>query len=148
MIGDSSPQLNILPERIEQLNLRILLAEDDKSVQWVTALSLERMGCVVETVANGQQLVDRLNAKPGEFDLVITDNRMPEMTGMEALAHLRADERFKQLPVVVYSGDMGSQIGTIKELTAVYLAKPFSRAELTEALKRAQRETSKLGEKT
>ena len=59
------------------------------------------MGLEVETAVDG---VDGWNAlQQGGYDLVVTDIDMPRMNGIELVRTLRADDRFKTIPVVVVS---------------------------------------------
>ena len=134
----SEPKPNIL-EGIEGLKGKVLLADDEKSVRDLTALLLRRKGCTVEMVEDGQQLLDKLQAaKLGEFGLVVTDNMMPKMTGLVALAKIREDSRFDKLPVVFSSGTLDSDIKeTVEAFGGIPLNKPFSPDELYEATREA-----------
>ncbi len=72
---------------------RVLLAEDDPSFRLLVAASLRRDGFEVTEVGDGRELVRRVasHVQAGEdpFDLVVSDIRMPQMTGLDALAGLR-----------------------------------------------------------
>lgn len=134
---DKAPKKGL--EGKENFNIKILLADDDGGVRMVTAMILKMMGCTVEEVENGKQLLERLaTAKPGEFDLIMTDIRMPEMDGIEALTQIRANEQFKQLPVIVYSGTLDDELKkTITSLGGLSLEKPFEIEKLKETVKKA-----------
>lgn len=90
-------------EKNEKKVARILLADDDEKYTRRYKTIFEGLGYKVETVENGYLLLDRLET--GEYDLVMTDNQMPAMTGLEALQQIRATEKTKNLPVIVFSGD-------------------------------------------
>ncbi|MBP9748030.1 MAG: response regulator [Candidatus Pacebacteria bacterium] len=115
------------PEQIEKLNAKVLLADDSFFELRMTSKILESMGCTVETVRDGQELVDRLStAQPGEFDLIITDRNMPRMNGVEALERLHTDEHFKSLncPIILNSTDAEEQdITAVGKYGGVYLHK-------------------------
>lgn len=83
---------------------RILYAEDGEDLRGGTEANLCRWGYAVTTVEDGQQLMGRLLVEPA-FDLVVTDNEMPNMSGLQVLRKIREDHRFKDLPVIVFSGD-------------------------------------------
>ena len=142
----SDPILPIQPstpdQRMEKLNIKVLVADDDEDVLEISTRMLKRMDYTVETVKNGKELIERLaNAKPGEFSLVITDNTMPIMTGIEALKQIRADERFKDLPIILNSGDHGIE-EIVKNIGGLYLKKPYGlkdfRAIVEEALAKSK----------
>jgi CheY-like chemotaxis protein len=69
--------------------LRVLCAEDDPCIAKLLKIGLDGVGHFVECVANGSDAVERIRAKPDFFDLVITDHRMPNGTGMTLVQALR-----------------------------------------------------------
>ena len=80
---------------------RVLVVEDSITVREVERQILSQMGLEVETAVDG---VDGWNAlQAGQYDLVVTDIDMPRMNGIELVTTLRADDRFKTIPVVVVS---------------------------------------------
>jgi two-component system sensor histidine kinase and response regulator WspE len=80
---------------------RVLVVEDSITVREVERQILAQMGLEVDTAVDG---VDGWNAlQAGQYDLVVTDIDMPRMNGIELVTTLRADERFKTIPVIVVS---------------------------------------------
>ena len=75
---------------------RVLLAEDTPVNQTLATLLLTRMGHEVTVANNGQEAVDAFAS--GEFDLVLMDIQMPEMSGIEATLAIRTLERERGLP--------------------------------------------------
>lgn len=71
---------------------RILLAEDTEMLQIaINGLLTERMGHTVVWAQNGQEAVDEmLKSEKEPFDVIIMDNNMPEMSGIEAAQKIRA----------------------------------------------------------
>lgn len=89
--------------RWEGRAMRILLADDDEDVRRSFLQLFGIHGYDVTAVDNGRALLKALE-EDDTFDLVISDNNMPEVSGLEALKELRADERWKDLPVIIISG--------------------------------------------
>ena len=70
---------------------RVLLADDDLEMREVVRQVLEAAGMEVEEVSSGVMLLSRL-ADDGDFDLVVTDVRMPWITGEHVMQMARAAE--------------------------------------------------------
>ncbi len=123
----------------EKLKINVLLADDTEEVRSSTAFFLKMMGCTVEEVENGKQLVERLaSARPGEFGLIITDMQMPEMDGLEAIEKIRGNGNFKQLPIILYSAALTPDIEKkVANLGGLSLEKPFPLEELEAKIKEA-----------
>jgi PAS domain S-box-containing protein len=81
---------------------RILLAEDNEINQQIAVELLEGAGATVKVAENGRVAVDILWKGPQlpPFDVVLMDLQMPEMDGFQATKKIRADSRFKDLPII------------------------------------------------
>ncbi len=116
---------------------RILLAEDDDAFRRLLALTLRCDGFDVVEVRNGRELVHEVavNAQSSgrRFDLVITDLRMPAMTGLEAIAGLRGAEW--PIPVILITafGDAATQVEATRLGAAAMFSKPFDLGDLRTA---------------
>jgi PAS domain S-box-containing protein len=80
---------------------RVLLVDDEDAVAAVLRRLLERNGFDVTLAGNGAQAMERIAAGPA-FDLVLTDQTMPVMTGMELVERLRATGN--NTPIILASG--------------------------------------------
>lgn len=103
----------------------ILLVEDEPAVRQLFAQALMRAGYRVYEARNGQEAMKVFDQYGDTVDLLLTDMRMPYMGGVELAQHLRA--RRRTLKLLCVSGYPG---GGEPELTADFLAKPFSRDDL------------------
>ncbi|MBS7806283.1 PAS domain-containing hybrid sensor histidine kinase/response regulator [Variovorax sp. PCZ-1] len=119
--------------------LRILLAEDNLVNQRVATLILQGMGYQIAVASNGvvalQMLKDALATEP--FDLVLMDVQMPEMDGLEATRHIRADIAKNQQPQIVAmtaNAMEGDRETCIEAGMDDYLSKPIKPAALSQAL--------------
>ncbi len=82
-------------------SLNILVADDEKVNRMVSQKMLEKAGCKVTAVKNGQQALDAL--RQDSFDVVLMDVQMPVMDGVEATKAIRcgeAGEHNKQIPII------------------------------------------------
>lgn len=114
----------------------ILLVEDEEQVSRVAQLALNRLGYVTVCETNGPAALARLGVNPGAFDLVITDQSMPGMTGLELAARLHVTRR--DLPVIITSGN--TTVLEEKSLAAAgvreVLAKPYELTDLLSTVRR------------
>jgi two-component system cell cycle sensor histidine kinase/response regulator CckA len=105
---------------------RVLLAEDDPTVRLVLTRVLRGAGYQVVVVSHGAEALDMLEGRSA-YDLVVTDSRMPHLSGPELVRILRGARR-SAIPVVVLSGappDPG-QIKEWQRLGGVsWMLKPF-----------------------
>lgn len=107
----------------------ILVIDDQKSIRTVIAMVLEDLGHTVELAEDGQkgiELLERLN----DFDLVITDIKMPNKDGNEVARYLRKSHR-SSIPVVAITAyPEEAQI----ELFDCMITKPFKLEKLRETV--------------
>ncbi|HET9350188.1 MAG TPA: response regulator [Burkholderiales bacterium] len=120
------------------MNERILLVDDDPGLSEVIALLLEREGYGVElagTVKQGLNLVEA--RKP---DLVLTDLKLPDGTGLDVIAGVRA--RRPRLPLIMITSysSMESAIDALRAGANDYVIKPFNNEEFLHAIARALNE--------
>ncbi|HEX9950543.1 MAG TPA: PAS domain S-box protein [Rubricoccaceae bacterium] len=116
--------------------IRILIAEDNAVNQKVALRLLQRLGHGADVVANGAEAVASVRRQP--YDLVLMDVQMPEMDGLDATRHIRADGGPHAQPVVValtanaMEGDRGACLAAGCD---GYLSKPVTLDALAEALR-------------
>jgi len=79
---------------------RILCAEDSVFFQRLLYQYLQRPEWEFTITSNGREAWDLLDKSPGRFNLLISDINMPEMNGFELGERVRADSRFKDLPMI------------------------------------------------
>lgn len=100
---------------------RVLVVDDEESIRTLVAKSLSKE-CEVDVVADGPAAVDRLQS--GEYDLIITDLRMP---GMDGLSVIREARRHSEVPVIIITA-YSTEANAIEALNlgvTGYLTKPF-----------------------
>jgi DNA-binding response OmpR family regulator len=116
---------------------RILLVDDDRDVRHLHAEVLARAGYHVDTADNGASGWRALNAS--HYDVLITDNTMPGVTGLELIKKLRSEDM--PLSVILASGTVPAEEldrNPWLQLDAM-LPKPYGVAELVRTVKKVLR---------
>ena len=117
--------------------MRVLLTEDDDSVRAFVSRALELDGHEVETACNGVEAMDRLTEKDGQFDLLVTDVKMPIMDGI-ALAHETATN-WPGMPILLMTGfaDQRERAQDLADVIRDVVTKPFTLQQIREAVSEA-----------
>jgi PAS domain S-box-containing protein len=124
---------------LEQKNLpkKVLLVEDNVFNQDFIQLQLNRLGIDVDIAGNGLEGLLKLDEE--NYDLILTDQNMPKMDGLEFVMHVRQHESdsIKYLPVVIISADR-SRVENFKYKESInFLFKPFTQDSLVSTLSSA-----------
>jgi CheY-like chemotaxis protein len=135
--AEALPQAMQVEERPLLRGRRILVVDADENVRGAAHNLLERYGCVVETAHDGAEALYMIRAlTESEYDVVIADIRLPDMTGYEFM--LKLQEMMETVPLVLMTGfgwDPGHSIVKARQagLQAV-LYKPFRLDQLLSAV--------------
>jgi len=126
--------MNNQPTSYDDGSARILIVDDQPSVAETLARTLARLVDSVEvmTAANGQEALDKLSDH--SVDMVITDYKMPGMTGLELIEALRKNK--SQTPTMLMTGYPSSELqASARELgVGDYLVKPFPPERIRDAV--------------
>ncbi|HYO25653.1 MAG TPA: response regulator [Lacipirellulaceae bacterium] len=112
---------------------RALIVDDNVALARVTQFALSRAGFDTRVAGNGRIALERV-AKEA-FDLVVTDQQMPEMTGLEFLERLRALPGYAGTPVILLTAKgLELELPRIQKDLAIdaVFAKPFSPSAVVE----------------
>ncbi|MDA7818163.1 response regulator [Sulfurimonas sp.] len=116
--------------------MKLLVVDDSSTMRRIIKNTLARLGHkdVLEG-ADGVEGWDALDANP-DVEMLITDWNMPEMNGLELVIKVRADERFKDLPIIMVTTEGGKAevITALKAGVNNYIVKPFTPQVLKEKL--------------
>ncbi|GAL13386.1 sensor histidine kinase [Vibrio astriarenae] len=107
-------------------NYRALVADDNNMNRIIAKGFLDKLGIENETCSNGKEAIERLET--GNFNLLIIDNHMPELSGVEAVTQVR-DSGLDNLIIFGWTADiMQKSTRSFMEAGAdEVLAKPSSR---------------------
>jgi DNA-binding response OmpR family regulator len=115
---------------------RILLVDDEQSIQTLLSYHLQRDGYEVVAATDGQQALDRFAAEP--FDLVVLDLMLPRLDGLEVCRRLRATSAVPIIMLTAKTEEIDKVVGL--EIGADdYITKPFSLREFSSRVKAALR---------
>ncbi len=139
------PQVEQSEARALLRGRRILVVDADESVRSAAHNLLERYGCVVETAHDGGEAIYMVRnmALEGNYDVIIADIRLPDMTGYELL--LKLQEIMDPVPLVLMTGfgyDPGHSIVKARQARLpLYgeLYKPFRLDQLLDTVERIVR---------
>ncbi len=128
---------------MSEASARILLVDDEESIQTLLAYPLRKEGYEVVVARDGREGLDEFAA--GRFDLVVLDVMMPRIDGIEVCRRLRARS---QVPIIMLTARddevdkvLGLEIGADD-----YITKPFSVREFRSRVKAALRRTRMSGD--
>jgi CheY-like chemotaxis protein len=108
----------------------ILIIDDDEMSRGLLRLVLEYDGCHCVEAENGARGFSLLESEP--FDVIILDNAMPVMTGMEFLSRLQHRPHKPDVPVIMVTGWLNKEIRENATRLGAYaiIAKPYDFGEL------------------
>lgn len=111
-------------------NQHILIVDDEAALVTMTAETLGRLGYTVSEFTSARAALDAIRKQPFAYDLLLTDERMPTMTGSTLIQKARAIRA--SLPALLMSGYIGQTAADIDlpNLVETILPKPFTAHEL------------------
>ncbi len=122
----------------------VLLVDDDESLRRVTGYHLEQHGFGVRTCADAASALEELQTRVA--DVVVTDVRMPGMSGLDLLARVRAGWPEIGLVVITAHGNVEDAVEAMQAGAHDYLVKPFEHEALILSIEKALRLTRLLRE--
>jgi CheY-like chemotaxis protein len=124
---------------------RVLLVDDEEALVRLSSDMLTELGYRPAGFTSAAKALEAFNRDPGSFDAVITDSRMPQMSGVLLIKALRQVQ--PDVPILLVSGFLASAAITEARMAGadVILNKPVSRRELALALSEALSGSSRDG---
>lgn len=108
--------------------MKLLIAEDERDLADALTVLLERNKYAVDTVYNGRDAYEY--ARTGEYDAVILDIMMPQLTGLQVVTRLREDGVTTPVMLLTAKGQKDDRITGFDAGADDYLPKPFATDEL------------------
>jgi len=114
---------------------RVLVAEDNAALASVIRFNLQRAGLQVTVAQDGLEAWEHTQNE--QFDLVVTDQQMPKMTGCELCERLRQQDAYREVPIIMLTAKgLELELPRLREelgISATFL-KPFSPKEVVAAV--------------
>lgn len=116
----------------------VLVVDDDRLILEAMRQLVESYGYRCMSAVNGRDAIEQLQSSP--VDIVVTDVMMPEMDGLQLLAHIK--DHYTDTDVIIVTGytDRAGYADVIRAGAIDFIKKPFERDELEAKLNRVQRE--------
>ncbi len=114
---------------------RILFIDDDRAGREVALFNLRKAGYSVEAASDGTEGLAAFS--PEKFDLVITDLKMPGISGLEVLRRIRKTTPHVPVLVITAFGNVETAVEAMKEGAHDFIGKPFHRDQLLLAVEKA-----------
>src|SRR5437868_11272995 len=116
---------------LEQQRIHVLVADDEPHIGRIIKMKLEQGPFVVTLAYDGRDALEQMENDP-DIGLVLLDVMMPYMTGLDVLAKLRADDRWRTVPCIVLTaaGQEQHHKQAIELGANEFLTKPFSPKKL------------------
>ncbi|MBU0603345.1 MAG: chemotaxis response regulator CheY [Gammaproteobacteria bacterium] len=115
--------------------MKFLVVDDFSTMRRIVRNLLKELGFTnVEEAEDGVIALQKLKA--GEFDFVVSDWNMPNMTGIELLRAIRADPALKNLPLLMITAEAKKEniIEAAQAGASGYIVKPFTAGTMSEKL--------------
>ncbi len=116
------------------MKAKILVVDDEKTIRESLSMVLEEEGYTAQAVSNGKEALDLV--KETDFDIVITDLKMPELDGMELLKQCQRLCPQTSLIIITAHGSLESAIEALRAGAYDYILKPFDFDEVLLKIKR------------
>ncbi len=114
---------------------RILIVEDEKTLSFALRENLIDDGLNVDVAAEGNEALRLFKAK--RYDVVVTDLKMPGMSGLELLTEIRKISASTEVIIVTAYGSMEMAVEALRLRAFDFLMKPYTMEQLKDSIKRA-----------
>jgi DNA-binding response OmpR family regulator len=122
------------PTSIEYANSHILVVDDEGAIRYSISKTLQRVGYQVSAAGSGEEALDLMDEQ--QFDVVLTDVRMPGLSGVDLLSRIK--ERQPDAVVILMTGyaSLATAVEALRLGAHDYLIKPSSSQDLRQSVQR------------
>lgn len=135
MVTGSTSQSAGKIEDIIDMNMRILVVDDSSTMRRIIGTALKDIGLKNKITADDGDVAWDIIQK-GNIDLILSDHKMPRMSGEELLKLVRESEEHKHLPFIMITAESFQEnvMAAVKLGVSNYIVKPFSAQQLLEKI--------------
>jgi two-component system copper resistance phosphate regulon response regulator CusR len=108
--------------------MRVLVVDDSERLREALATGLRANGMTVETAADGEEAMARLQA--AQFDIIVLDILMPRMNGLQLLKHVRLSKLPTRILILSARDQVADRVEALNLGADDYLVKPFAFSEV------------------
>ena len=119
------------------LNMKVLIVDDFATMRRILRNVLKQIGFTnISEADDGKTALKKL--KKDNFDLILRDWNMPEMSGLELLNIVRSDDELKNIPFVMVTAEAQKDniVEAVKAGVNNYVVKPFTAEKISEILEK------------
>ncbi len=116
-------------------NIRIMVVDDFSTMRRIVKNILKQLGYTnIEEAEDGADALSKIKSEP--FDFIISDWNMPNMTGLDLLKNVRADDGLKHIPFMLVTAEAKKEniVDAAKAGVNNYIVKPFTAEALREKM--------------
>ena len=128
----------------KNMKAKILIADDEANIRKVITLLMKEQGYEVKAVSNGREALDALLAF--EPDVILLDQQMPVLTGVEALEEIRRIRPHQEVVLITAFGSISLAVDAVKKGAYDFIEKPFDNENLILTVNRAIEHSRMKGE--
>jgi len=112
----------------ETLRSKAMVVDDSRTIRMILAHTLTDLGYEVCQAGNGREALDAVERERGALSLILVDWNMPEMNGLEFVKRMRADTRFRSVPLVMVTTEteIEQMMAALDAGANEYVMKPFT----------------------
>ena len=113
-----------------------LVVDDDIGCRLIAKFLLSHIFCKIVTATTAEESLEYLQKYSHEVSLILLDINLPQMTGLECLSEIKRNYYFKNIPVIVQTGDTTVNSSKCLKLGAsFFIFKPYTKETLYSSIK-------------
>ena len=116
---------------------KAMIIDDSRTIRMILAKTLGELGYEVCQAANGKEALAVAEREHGSISVMLVDWNMPEMNGLEFVKHIRSDDRFSAVPLMMVTTEteMDQMMTALAAGANEYVMKPFTKEIIADKLR-------------